>query len=80
MGFLCGWLFYEASTDTAKRMSRFTSVVILADEGVTKCRLMPIVSWYSLVYSFMTLPVNCWSSPHQSHVTDQSWELWLNLN
>lgn len=49
--------------DTAKMMSKFTSVVILADKGVTKCRFMPKVSWYSLVYSFMILPVNCWSSP-----------------
>lgn len=67
-------------TSTAKRMSKFTSVVILADEGLTKCRFKPIVSWYSLVYSFMILPVNRWSSPHRSHVADQSWELWLNLN
>lgn len=39
-------------------MIKFTSVVILADEGVTQRRFMPIVSWYSLVYSFMILPVN----------------------
>lgn len=61
-------------------MSKFSAALVLADEGVTKCRFMPIVSWYRLGYSFMILPVNRWSSPHQSRVAEQSWELWLNLN
>lgn len=54
-------------------MSKFTSVVILADEGAIQCRFMPIVSWYSLVYSFMILLVNRRTppSPRYSRTVDQ---------